>query len=102
MATETNAPHTIYCLNPTGVTKKAVRPVSARPVDLKGKAIGVLWNTKPNADILMTEMANLVAARYAGARVMLRKKEYVSQSAGKALFEELARECDVVITGSGD
>ncbi|MDO8532877.1 MAG: hypothetical protein Q7T26_12075 [Dehalococcoidia bacterium] len=102
MTPETVVPRTIYCLNPTGVVKKTARPVSARPADLRGKAIGVLWNTKPNADVLMTEMASLVAARYPGARVMMRKKAYVSQSAGKALFDELARECDVVITGSGD
>lgn len=102
MAAETATSRIVYCLNPTAVPKGKDRPVSARPADLKSKTIGVLWNTKPNANVLMLEMANLLAARFPGARVVMRTKAYVSQSAGKPLLDEMARECDVVLTGTGD
>ena len=62
MAAETATSRIVYCLNPTAVPKGKDRPVSARPADLKSKTIGVLWNTKPNANVLMLEMAAQSAA----------------------------------------
>lgn len=40
-------------LNPTAEMRVRKQPLAARPGSLAGRRLGVLWNDKPNADILL-------------------------------------------------
>ena len=68
---------------------------------LQGKVVAFIDNSKPNFDHLVAEMAGLLESRYA-ARSIVRRKRLASIPAEDQVIAELARECDLVITGSGD
>jgi hypothetical protein len=50
----------------------------------------------------MDDLAELLVARYGVRSVLKRAKRVSSIPAPPALVKELAEQCDIVITGSGD
>jgi hypothetical protein len=92
----------IRIYSPEGV---AVPPphVAAEPMPaLSGCRIGLLDNGKPNAALLLTALADRVAAR-TGARVeIVTEKSTAATPAPPGVLEELANRVDVVLTGSAD
>ena len=69
---------------------------------LAGKVVGFIDNAKPNFDHLADDLGELLKTKYGVARVIKRRKSSASVPAKPEVIEELSRECDVVITGSGD
>jgi len=68
--------------------------------ELKGKVIGFMPNGKPNADLLLSRLANLTQKKYGLGEARTRAKP---RSTGPAAFiEELANECQGVVNGIGD
>lgn len=78
-------------------------PVSlaASPGVLAGKRIGVLDNTKPNADILLNRIANRLAER-TGAEVTLVETKNAAMPAPDDVMARLEKEVELVLTGSAD
>lgn len=70
--------------------------------DLKGKVVGFIDNAKPNFDLLVDDVAELLVSRYGVASVVKRAKSSAAIPAPDAMIEELVKQCDLVITGSGD
>jgi hypothetical protein len=88
-------------LNPIPVSAAgAVRPLAPRPRDLRGKRIGVLDNSKPNADALLGRVAELLVERAGAASVTRWRKPGASTPA--ADHDALAAGADVFLTGSAD
>ena len=81
-----------------GVKKIALAP---RPSDLSGKVVGLIDNTKEQADIILQTMGDALCERYGAKRVMIRRKEHYSKPAPDQLIDEMAKEVDVVIAGLG-
>ena len=81
-------------------------PVSARPAGrpdtLNGKVIGLLDNHKRNASLLLDEIEKLLSQQYEFARVVRRSKNDVSRPCPEPTVEDLAAQCDIVITAMGD
>ena len=77
---------------------------AARPAlsGLAGKVVGFIDNAKPNFGILADDLGALLMSKYGVARVVKRRKPSASVPAKSEVIAELASECDVVITGSGD
>jgi hypothetical protein len=71
-------------------------------VRLSGGIVGFIDNAKPNFHHLVDDLAALLTSQYGVRRVIKRRKPSASIPATSAVVEELAGECDVVITGSGD
>lgn len=69
---------------------------------LAGKVVGFIDNAKPNFNHLVDDVAELLVAGYGVKRVVKRRKPSASIPATVEVLEELAGECDLVITGSGD
>ena len=79
--------------------------LATSPAVLANLRIGVLDNAKPNARLLMARAAEQVAAR-TGARVGLVTDKGPGANAATPctpqVLEQLAKEVDLVLTGSAD
>ena len=69
---------------------------------LAGKTIGFIDNSKPNFNLLVEDLSELLVSKYGAARVVKRRKRSASQGAPDEVMRELTEQCDAVITGSGD
>jgi len=87
-------------LNPTRPAPSQTKPLAPRPASLRGRRIGVLDNSKPNADVLLGRLAEMLAERYGAAAGVKWKKPGASRPA--TMIDEIARSVDLVLTGSGD
>jgi hypothetical protein len=91
-------------LSPEGKAQTAAAKVAAVPrfQDLRGKVVGVLDNSKPNADKLAERFAELLQKEYGVARVISRRKLTAQQGAPKEYLDQLAAQADFVLSGLGD
>jgi hypothetical protein len=88
-------------LNPTPpVAPGTVTPLARRPRDLRGARIGILDNSKPNADALLGRVAELLVERAGAAAVARWRKPGASKPA--ADHDAIAAGADVFLTGSAD
>ena len=92
----------IRVLSPVGVESLDRFTVPPLPLDLAGRSVGFVDNTKPNFDHLVGEIAGLLRQRYGVAAVVHKKKSNCSTPAPAELLAELAKTCDLVFAGSGD
>ncbi|MGE5216566.1 MAG: hypothetical protein ACM3SP_06115 [Chloroflexota bacterium] len=91
-------------LSPEGKAQTSAARVASPPrfADLRGKWIGFLDNSKPNADKLAGRFEELLKARYGVAGLISRRKLTAQQGAPKEYLDELAAQADFVLTGLGD
>ncbi len=92
----------VQLLDPTAKPHDDERPLAQRHTDLGGRRVGILDNTKSNADILMKHMAALLCEQHGAAEVIHRRKAHAAIGATKELLDEMAESCDLVLLGSGD
>jgi hypothetical protein len=78
----------------------SITPLAPRPRDLRGLRIGVLDNSKPNADALQGRVAELLAERTGAGAV--RKWTKPGASIPAADHDVLAAGADVFLTASAD
>ncbi|MEM7018584.1 MAG: hypothetical protein AAF512_14735 [Pseudomonadota bacterium] len=69
---------------------------------LNGLTIGLLSNSKVNADVLLKETAAIFAEKHGCKVIDLKFKRNASAPAPKETIEELSAECDFLLTASGD
>ena len=91
-------------LSPEGKAQTSAAKIAAVPrfTSLQGKTIGVLDNSKPNADKLAERFAELLKEKYGVAKVVTRRKLTAQQGAPKQYLDELAAQADIVLSGLGD
>jgi hypothetical protein len=91
-------------LSPEGKARKSSQRVAALPrfSDLNGKTVGLLDNSKPNADKLEERFAELLRERLDVAKVVRRRKLTAQQGAPKEYLDQLAAEADFILSGLGD
>ena len=75
--------------------------LAARPSNLTGKVVGLLDNTKEQADIILQTIGEALCERYGVETVILRRKEHYSKPARQELIDEMAQQVDVAIAGLG-
>lgn len=73
-----------------------------RPETLRGLRVGLLDNTKPPADRVMTHLDKRLRERFPGMQSKTFVKRAASVPATPEMLATLKQECDVVITGFGD
>jgi len=88
-------------IDPTAGTGKARIPMATRPADLAGKTIGLLDNTKEQADVILAALGEALLQRYGVAKVIIRRKEHYSKPALDALIDEMAQEVDAAVAAVG-
>jgi len=91
-------------LSPEGKAQSSAAKVASLPqfADLHGKVIGLLDNSKPNADKLGERFEQLLREKYGVAGVVKRRKLTAQQGAPKQYLDELAAQADFILSGLGD
>lgn len=69
---------------------------------LDGVRLGLLGNSKLNADAVLVAIADRLQARYAIESVFMRSKPTFSKPAPDEVVEEIIKNADVILTGVGD
>lgn len=87
--------------DPTGAPIP-VTAVHRTATALAGKVVGFIDNAKPNFRELADDIAELLVRDYGVARVVRERKRAASVPAAPDVLDALARECDLVVAGSGD
>ncbi len=88
--------------DPRGVARIAPTPLAPRKQVLDGLRLGVLDNTKWNANKLLRRSVKQLEERFGFARVSYHRKESFSRAAAPELVARIAAESDVVLTAIGD
>lgn len=92
----------VRLLDPTAKATDVTKPLARRLTDLRGIRVGILDNTKSNADVLMRRMAELLCRQYGAAEIIHERKAHAAIGATEDLLNDMAMRCDAVILGSGD
>ncbi len=82
--------------------QSADKKVAQRDISKQGIRLGVLDNSKGNADHLLKMIVEGVRAQISVAAVTYARKPYVSMAAQPETLDQLAREADVVISAMAD
>ena len=94
---------TVTILDPIAPTGIAQAERAFRPLEtLQGKVVGFIDNSKPNFNLLADDLTELLKSKYGMARAVRHRKPTASVSASREVFADIRKECDLVITGSGD
>jgi hypothetical protein len=88
--------------DPRGVVETAPLALSARPAALDGLRLGVLDNTKWNANRLLRKTAARLQDEYSFSAVDYYRKESFSKDAAPTLIAAIAANNDIVLTAIGD
>ena len=99
----TQSMRTEYTLvDPT--TEPVVAPFDGAPrlPSLAGTRLGIIDDSKRNADVLLEELAEVLRTRYEISGVQWHRKPSASRPADPAEIANLARSCDSVIVAVGD
>jgi hypothetical protein len=88
-------------IDPTAGSGKAKIALAPRPMDLAGKTVGLLDNTKEQGELILETIGEALRERHGVARVITRRKEHYSKPATDALIDEMAQEAQVAIAAVG-
>lgn len=91
---------TLYRPVPAEVERRI--ELNPRPTSLEGLTVGLVGNWKPNAAVLLKEVARLLEEKYGTSKTVLREKHSCSIPAPIPLLDDIAAECDVALTAMGD
>ncbi len=93
---------TVMLFDPTAPQVAATATGSVQLTSLAGAVIGFIDNAKPNFHHLVDDLADIFTQHYGVSRVIKQRKSSASIPADPAVIAEMAKACDLVITGSGD
>ena len=88
--------------DPRGVVAAQQRSVSKRMNDVKGLRLGVLDNTKWNANKLLRALRDELESRHGVKATGYYRKESFSKYAEPTLVARIVAENDIVLTAIGD
>lgn len=96
--------HTVTLVTPDAPPPKpaAAPEVTRRKLDAKGIRLGVLDNSKGNADHLLAMIIEGVRAEIPVKSVVSLRKPHVTFPATNEVLDQLAAEADVVISAMAD
>jgi hypothetical protein len=96
----------VYC--PTGkVITKEYSDTASRVSTLGGRRVGLLWNGKPNGDIFLDRIAEILEKKYEDIEIIKFWKVDPEHTAFSNKYSEetldrIAKSADVVIASQGD
>ena len=88
-------------IDPTAGGGKAKVALAPRPMDLAGKVVGLLDNTKEQGSLILETLGRALREQHGAARVVMLSKEHYSKPADPAIVDQIAREAQVAIAAVG-
>ncbi len=88
-------------IDPTAGGGRAMVALAPRPMDLAGKVVGLLDNTKEQGTLILETIGKVLQEKYGVAKVILRAKEHYSKPATDSLIDEMSKEVQVAIAAVG-
>ncbi|MPZ47215.1 MAG: hypothetical protein GEV05_28410 [Betaproteobacteria bacterium] len=88
-------------IDPTRGGSKVRLQRAPRPMDLAGKVVGLLDNTKEQGDLILAAVGEGLRERHGVAKVVSRRKAFFSRPADPALLDEMANEVQVAVAALG-
>lgn len=90
-------------LDPTGTKQEQAHGMAERKfTTLDGARLGLVGNSKLNADEILLAIGDALKERYDIVSIVHDKKPSFSLPAPDEIVDKIAREADVVIAGVGD
>ena len=88
-------------IDPTAGGSKGKVALAPRPMDLAGKVVGLLDNTKEQGELILQTLGRALREQHGAAKVVLMAKEHYSKPADPAIINEMANEVQVAIAAVG-
>ncbi len=92
----------LQVLDPRAELRPAAHSVAPRLPSLKGKSVALLDNIKPNANVILGRVGEILVAQYGAAKVDLIAKRGPATPAEGPILDQIATTYDAVVTGLGD
>jgi hypothetical protein len=93
----------IEVLNPVAPSRTAEIRIGSKVDSIEGKRIGLFWNRKPNGDLVLSRIGDLLKNRYPDIEVgWLEGKNDPAQSAPEATLKEAGEKSDFVVLATAD
>ena len=92
----------LVLVSPVNEAEIAESTYAPRLTDLQGKRVGLLDNSKNNANKLLDAMAVILDEQYGFSEIVRRRKPSASKPVAPEVIDELKASCDLVIVGVGD
>lgn len=92
----------LVLVSPVNEPETAESTYAPRLTNLQGKRVGLLDNSKNNANKLLDAMADILDAQYGFSDIVRRRKPSASKPVAPEVIDELKATCDLVIVGVGD
>ncbi|HEY2506812.1 MAG TPA: hypothetical protein VGI58_09855 [Streptosporangiaceae bacterium] len=90
-------------LDPTGFDARAAdMTLAPRPATLRGRTVGLLENTKPNAAVLLSHIGRELEREHGVATAVMFSKSYFGTPVEESLIQQILHNCDFVVAGIGD
>ncbi len=92
----------LVLVSPVNEPEMAESTYAPRVADLRGKRVGLLDNSKSNANKMLDAMAAILDTQYGFAEIVRYRKPSASKPAAPEVIEDIGTTCDFVIVGVGD
>jgi predicted GTPase len=89
-------------VDPTTQPLVASFNVAPRLLDIRGKRIGLIDDSKTNARELLEDLASILEDRYETSVALYHRKPSASKPADPQVVTQMAEECDGAIVAVGD
>lgn len=91
---------TQFLLNPRATFLRKENPIAPRMATLNTKIVGLVDNSKTNADLFLDQIEQLIKQRFTIADVIRIRKSIAGTPA--PYTEEFLKRCDVAVNAFGD
>jgi len=88
-------------IDPTAGGNRPPVALAPRPMDLAGKVVAMIDNTKEQGSMILETIAQVLRERHGVAKVIIRRKEHYSKPATDQLIDELAQEAHLAVAAVG-
>jgi hypothetical protein len=89
-------------IRPVNEPDTAESTYAPRVADLSGKRVGLLDNSKYNANKILDAVAAILDQQYGFSNIVRHRKPSASKPVAPEVIEALGEVCDLVIVGVGD
>ena len=76
--------------------------MAQRPLDLKKKVVGLMWDKKANGDLLLSNLGEALEKRFSLSGTLMKSKPNPTTVAPTHVLEEISTKCDFVILAIAD